>query len=287
LRHAHIQFGHCYKQQTNWDKYLSRFARGNGLLYDIEFLTDEFGRRVSAFGYHAGYSGTAIALISWTNQILNPGSTLGPISSYPSEATLVNDIQAKISEARSVNKEQFPRVLVIGALGRCGTGAVNACRAAGIPEENIIKWDMAETAKGGPFKEIAEADIFVNCIYLTQKIPAFVNLESLAQPGRRLRVICDVSCDPNNPNNPIPVYTECTTFTQPDSPVDIQGDGPPLVQVSIDHFPSLLPREASEAFSQGLLPSLLALRNRHEDGVWVRAEKIYREKVNTLPASLR
>lgn len=34
---------------------------------------------------------------------------------------------------------------------------------AGIPDEQILKWDLAETAVGGPFKEIHESDIFVNC----------------------------------------------------------------------------------------------------------------------------
>lgn len=51
-------------------------------------------------------------------------------------------------------------------------------------------------APGGPFKEIVEdADIFVNCIYLTSKIPHFVTLETLSSPNRRLSVICDVSAD--------------------------------------------------------------------------------------------
>lgn len=41
----------------------------------------------------------------------------------------------------------------------------------GIPESNIIQWDMAETKKGGPFEEIVTSDIFINCIYLSAKIP--------------------------------------------------------------------------------------------------------------------
>lgn len=35
-----------------------------------------------------------------------------------------------------------PRVLIIGALGRCGSGAVDLCLRAGIPNENVIRWDM-------------------------------------------------------------------------------------------------------------------------------------------------
>lgn len=51
-----------------------------------------------------------------------------------------------------------PRILVIGALGRCGRGAVDLCLKAGISTENVLKWDMAETAKGGPFVEIVECE---------------------------------------------------------------------------------------------------------------------------------
>lgn len=209
------------------------------------------------------------------------------MSSYQSEAKLVEDLQSSLSSALPKNANKWPRVLVIGALGRCGTGAVNACRAAGVPESNIIRWDMAETAKGGPFPEILAADIFVNCIYLTQKIPPFVTFESLAKPGRNLRVISDVSCDPNNPNNPVPVYTECSTFINPALPVTVSGDGPPLTHVSIDHMPSLLPREASEMFSKNVLASLLTLDRRYEEGVWTRAEKLYKEKVAELPLEMR
>src|SRR2546421_9651311 len=47
LKHVHVQFAHCYKQQAGWEKVLARFARGNGVLLDLEFLTDSSGRRVA------------------------------------------------------------------------------------------------------------------------------------------------------------------------------------------------------------------------------------------------
>ena len=58
------------------------------------------------------------------------------------------------------------------------------------------KLPMLTSCAGGPFKEIVEdADIFVNCIYLSSKIPPFVNVESLSSPNRSLSVVCDVSAD--------------------------------------------------------------------------------------------
>lgn len=54
LDHVMVHFAHCYKKQNGWEKVLGRFAQGSGLLYDLEFLQDETGRRVAAFGFHAG-----------------------------------------------------------------------------------------------------------------------------------------------------------------------------------------------------------------------------------------
>ena len=47
--------------------------------------------------------------------------------------------------------------------------------------------------------------IFINCIYLSSKIPNFVDMQSLDTPNRKLSVVCDVSADTTNPNNPIPI----------------------------------------------------------------------------------
>lgn len=124
--------------------------------------------------------------------------------------------------------------------------------------------------------------VFVNCIYLSSKIPHFVDHKSLAAPDRKLSVVCDVSADTTNPHNPIPIYEIATTFTEPTVPVEVKS-GPPLSVISIDHLPSMLPREASDSFSGLLLPHLLELKKWRDDAVWARAEKLYKEKVQTLP----
>ena len=83
---------------------------------------------------------------------------------------------------------------------------------------------MAETAKGGPFQEILDVDIFINCIYLTSAIPPFLTYDFIKTAGgknRRLGVIVDVSCDTTNPNNPIPVYSVNTTFPEPTVDVEL------------------------------------------------------------------
>jgi saccharopine dehydrogenase (NAD+, L-lysine-forming) len=288
LKHTHVQFAHCYKTQAGWEQVLSRFPQGGGTLLDLEFLQDATGRRVAAFGYHAGYAGAALAVEAWAHQLQHPESTTMPgVTSYANQDLLVADVKTKMAEGETL-AHRLPTVLVIGALGRCGSGAVDLCKQIGIPDAQIIKWDLAETKEygPGPFPQIVEADIFVNCIYLSDPIPPFLNAESLSSPKRNLRVVCDVSCDTTNPHNPIPIYNANSTFDNPTRAV-AGIENPKLSVISIDHLPSLLPREASEAFSQSLLPSLLTLKSRGESPVWQQAEKLFGDKVLTLPEDLR
>lgn len=282
LKHTHIQFAHCYKQQRDWDKVLGRFARGGGTLLDLEFLTDDNGRRVAAFGYHAGLAGAALALKVWSWQLHHKAAEPFPsVSCYPNEIELISDVKKAISDGIKKSGRE-PRVIIIGALGRCGSGAVALCEQVGVKDQNILKWDIAETTKGGPFSEIVQCDVFVNCIYLSSKIPSFIDKSSLNVSERKLSVVCDVSADTTNPFNPIPIYTEATTFIKPTVPVEVENE-PPLSVISIDHLPSLVPREASEAFSRDLLPSLLLLKSRAISPVWTKAETLFREKLATLP----
>ena len=144
---------------------------------------------------------------------------------------------------------------------------MDLCKAVGVPDSSLIKWDLQETtAMSGPYVVVRESDIFINCIYLSADIPKFVTEEFLKAGPRRLSVVCDVSCDTTNPMNPIPFCNEPTSFEQPTKL--LRGFDPPLSYITIDHLPSLLPREASEAFSLALLPSLLELKDRSNSRVW-------------------
>lgn len=282
LIHEHIQFAHCYKDQGGWQDVLLRFPAGNGTLYDLEFLENAQGRRVAAFGFYAGFAGAAIGVLDWAfKQTHADSENLPGVSAYPNEAALVKDVKDALDAALEKTGGKYPRCLTIGALGRCGSGALDLFRKVGVPEELLLKWDMAETAKGGPFQEIADSDIFVNCIYLSKPIAPFINFTMLSEPSRKLRSIVDVSADTTNPHNPIPVYTIATVFSEPTVLVETAG-GPKLSVCSIDHLPSMLPREASEFFSRDLLPSLLELPNRATSPVWVGAKKLFDHHVSRL-----
>lgn len=53
--------------------------------------------------------------------------------------------------------------------------------------------------------------------------------------------------------------------------------------IAIDHLPTALPRESSEAFSRDLLPSLLELKHRDTAPIWTTAEALFKEKSALLP----
>lgn len=263
LVHRHIMFGHAYKAQSAGARLLQRFAAGGGVLYDLEYLVDDGGRRVAAFGYWAGYAGAAVSLLAWAAQA--QGDTLGetcpPVSTWPTAEDLQADLRAALGQAPR------PTAIVIGALGRVGSGARDLCAAMEVP---VTPWDMAETASGGPFPEILDHALFLNCILAMPGVPVFVPPEARTAP-RTLRVIGDIACDPDSPFNPIPIYDQATSWAKPVTRVQ---DAPPLDVMAIDNLPSLLPRESSLDFAEQLLPHLLTL-DAIDSGVWGRAHHTY------------
>ena len=259
LIHRHIMFGHAFKGQPAGQVLLKRFKAGGGTLYDLEYLVDEAGRRVAAFGYWAGYAGAAISLKCWAAQ--HAGGIAGPVHKYPGKGALLADL---VADLRGL---PHPRALIIGALGRVGTGAADLCSTLGV---ETTLWDMAETASGGPFPEVLQHEIFLNCILAKPGCPVFVPASAKTDP-RKLTVIGDIACDPTSDFSPIKVYDRTTSWQEPALRV---ADHPPLDVTAIDNLPSLLPVEASEDYAAQLLPSLLTL-SALEAGVWGRAKTEY------------
>lgn len=264
LTHRHIHFAHVYKEQRGWQSFLNRFQPG-ALLWDLEYLVDDNHRRIAAFGHWAGFAGAALALKSWALQ--QQRRSLGAVNAYDHQSQLVDEVATELSLC-----ERKPTLLVIGAKGRSGRGAVAMANAVGA---KVIEWDLAETQSGGPFPAINQADILVNCVLVNQDLPPFVTREMLSDPLRQLSVIADVSCDPYGDYNPLPIYDHCTNFVKPQLRL-IDGDNP-LDLIAIDHLPSMLPRESSDDYVSQLLPYLLTLDSA-DSGVWTKAEALYYQK---------
>lgn len=280
LEHRHIYFAHCYKNQGGWAQIMNKFITGKGMLWDLEFLVDDKGRRIAAFGRAAGVVGMALGILQWCHQQM--GTPMTELSSWKETQALVDEVKDMVNKVREAKglDENSPTTHVVGALGRCGGGACWFAEQAGI--KKITRWDMEETKGGGPFPALAEQNILVNCIYLSAKIPPFLTMEICEQPTRNLTVFVDVSCDTTNPNNPFPVYTEATDLFNPVLRT-IEGDKP-LDVIAIDHLPSLVPTDSSEGFSEFLLPHILDLPQNGP--VWARAGELFNKKVEEAKAVL-
>ena len=268
LRHRHIMFGHAYKGQPAGQTLLRRFRDGGGALYDLEYLTDENGRRLAAFGYWAGYAGAAVSLRAWAAQ--RRGGICGPVQAWSTQRALNDALRAELDATGAMR----PRAIVVGALGRVGSGASDLLAAMGV---QVTKWDMAETASGGPFPEILMHDLFINCILAGPGAPVLVPASATA-PGRGLTVIGDVACDPSSDFNPIKVYDQVTDWQ---NPVRRVADAPALDVMAIDNLPSLLPRESSLDFAAQLLPVLHGL-DQMDTGPWARARAIFDKHLAAL-----
>ena len=265
LPHRHILFGHAYKGQPAGRELLKRFKAGGGEMYDLEYLVEENGRRVAAFGYWAGFAGAAVTVKAWLAQ--QWGEVCGPVGVYPSRDALVAELEEELAQLGG----RVPSAIVIGALGRVGRGASDLCEALSMP---VTRWDIAETKSGGPFPEVLQHDIFLNSILAMPGCPVFVPADAPTSE-RRLTAIGDIACDPTSDFSPVKVYDRTTTWAEP---VIRVHDAPPLDVMAIDNLPSMLPKESSEDFAAQLLPHLLTL-NALDQGVWGRAFQTFQKHV--------
>ncbi|MFI9269508.1 saccharopine dehydrogenase [Kitasatospora sp. NPDC052896] len=249
LTHRHIFFGHAYKGQDGAGELLGRFAAGGGTLLDLEYLADAAGRRLAAFGYWAGYVGAALAVLHGRGRLRTPLEPLGKA-----------ELDAALGEPHVAEP---PAALVIGALGRCGRGAVDALRTAGLTP---TEWDVAETRQLDR-AALLDHDILLNTVLATRPIPPFLRPADLDDPRRRLSVVADVTCDVTSDLNVLPVYDAVTDWRQP---VRRLREAKPLDLIAIDNLPSLLPAEASRAFSAELSPQLPLLGDDDPASPWRR-----------------
>lgn len=261
LTHRHIYFAHLYKGQVGALKTLKRFERGNGKLYDLEYLVDENQRRIAAFGVWAGFVGAALGVELWIRQQL--GETTNDwnnIKPFKNEADLLDHYRALLQKV-----DRKPTSLVLGASGRCGKGAHDLLDKLGL---SASLYGRKETASPNLHREILDHDILINTVLMTSKTEPFLTREQL-DLERNLSVLSDVSCDPTGAFNPLPFYSDCTTMDRPAFSLDTQKR---FDITAIDHLPSILPRESSEDFANQLFPHLRSfLKGEIKNTPWERS----------------
>jgi saccharopine dehydrogenase (NAD+, L-lysine forming) len=263
LHHHHIYFAHAFKGQSDARTTVTRFREGGGRLYDLEYLTDERGRRVVAFGYWAGYVGAALGALQLAGSLKSP--------------LVPTDKPTLDTRLREAALPTGTGTVVTGARGRSGTGATDALAVAGL---DAVRWDRAES-RSRDVSELLGHDLLVNCVFTTTPTTPFVTTDDLDR-RRHLHLISDVTCDVTSGTNMLPVNRATTTWEDPVRRIT-GDDGGWMDVIAIDNLPSLVPREASTTFSADLTPHLLGLAGHPPVGPWQAAAEAFDKALADLP----
>jgi saccharopine dehydrogenase (NAD+, L-lysine forming) len=310
---AYVFFAHVIKGQPFNMPMLQRMLDQGCTLIDYEKVTDEAGRRLIFFGWHAGVAGMLETLwalgqrLAWQG-IANPFTTLRRAYEYHDIAEAKAAVQQAGEAIRrnGLPAEIAPLTIGVAGYGNVARGAweildllpvqrVEPAELGGLDtlhystsviyattfrEEHLaapLATDAAfdlqhyystPQAYRSDFEQyLSHLSVLVNAIYWDPRYPRLVTKEYLrsafAAGQPKLRVIGDISCDidgaiectvkATEPGEPNFVYNPLTGDVRD----GVEGEG--VVVMAVDILPSELPRDASEYFSQVLLPYVPAL----------------------------
>lgn len=277
-------FAHVAKEQPYNQQLMRALLDKNITHIDYEYLTNENGQRLIAFGYWAGMVGAHNAIWAYARRT-------GAFE-FPRLKDLYD------YEAAKVVYDQLtlpPLRVVLTGTGRVGQGAARVLEDIGftrlIPSEylsgagesvytQLHVRDYAKHPNGGPIdkhhfyahgEEYASAfgpyakvsDVFINGIFWDGKAPAFFTAEEMKSPDFRIQVIGDVTCD-IAPASSVPSTLFASTIADPVFGYDpatgkaLDPYQPGMIDVmSIDNLPSELPRDASSAFGDVFIETIL------------------------------
>jgi saccharopine dehydrogenase (NAD+, L-lysine forming) len=286
-------FSHTIKKQSYNQKLLQAVIRKKIRLMDYETIKNHRGERLIAFGHYAGMVGAHNAL--WT--LAQRSQTFELPRMYQSHDYF--------AVKKIYRKTTFPAIkIVLTGNGRVAQGALEVLRDMKIKqvvpsdfltrtyneavftqlqcEHYVTRKDGATFVKSAFYKNPSEhkssfapytnvADVFINGIYWDPSGPAFFELDEMAKPDFKIKVIADVTCDiapassvPSTlrPSTiPDPVYGFDPQTQQETAPYQANG----IDIMAIDNLPNELPRDASEFFGkqfiEKVLPELLHYDN--------------------------
>ncbi len=296
---SYLFFSHVAKKQPHNRELIQAIAQKGITLLDHEYLTDQKGVRLVAFGHWAGVVGAYNAMRA--RGIRTDRYELPP-------AHKCHDYNEMMSGLKNV--QLLPKKILISGGGRVAGGALEVFRTIGVkevsPEEYLTKsynepvlcridpWHYAKRKNGKPFEwdhwvsspmeyestflpYTKVTDIFVACHYWDFRSPNFFSKEDMRSPDFKITVIADVSCDIPGP---IPSSLRATTIAEP-----FYGYNPILereeiaftskrniTMMTVDNLPGELPRDASTDFGKTLVEKVIPhFLGNDEEGVVMRA----------------
>ncbi|MBK8882144.1 MAG: alanine dehydrogenase [Bacteroidales bacterium] len=282
---TYLFFAHVAKKQPHNIDMFRAMTQEKLSLIDYEYLTTDRGQRVVAFGRHAGIVGAY-------NGIRARGIKTNRFKLKP--AYQCHDLDEMWAGLRLIELKPGLKILLTGE-GRVANGAIETLSIANVvqvsPEDYLNReFEVPVFCQIGPqhytkhrsgkefsfdhFRMHPEeyesafipytrlTDILITGHYWDPRSPVFFTKEDMRDPGFRISVIADISCDVNGP---IPSTIRATTIADP-----FYGFNPYLeteetsftslkniTTMSIDNLPGELPRDASHSFGIMLMENVL------------------------------
>ena len=258
LSYKHLFFSHTYKNQINNIEILSKFKKEKGIIYDLEYLVDDKNKRLIAFGFWAGFIGTAISLLQFYYKSINKEL----VNLVPQD-----DYKILIDELKNYeNYYKNIEIGIIGINGRCSQGCKYLLDKLDIKYIGYSRSDVLDS--------LINHDIIINCIKLEKDTEFTIISDKNLGDFKKLSIINDVSCDITAVNNPIKLNYQLTTFNNPIYKYNKQLD-----IICIDNLPSLLPIDSSTEFSNKLIELILTI---NDDKIWENLENLYYYKIEHI-----
>ncbi|MEA3460777.1 MAG: NAD(P)-dependent oxidoreductase [Bacteroidota bacterium] len=287
----YLFFSHTAKKQPYNRELLQEVVRKGIQLVDYEYLTDEKGIRVVAFGRWAGVVGAY-------NGLRASGLKSGDFQLKPASDCF--DLEELLQELKKVELKQN-RIVVTGG-GRVAGGALEILEGAGVlqvdAEEFLTKefdqaiftrldpWHYASRQDGSAFDfahfmkqpELyknsilpfaARTDMFIACHFWDPASPVMLSRDALTGGELPISLVADISCDIDGP---IASTIRASTIASPFYGYDPASgretapfDEGVITVMAVDNLPGELPRDASADFGSALMehvvPELLGARD--------------------------
>lgn len=281
---TYLFFSHTIKKQPYNKKLLQEVIRKQIRLIDYEALKDKQGNRLVAFGRYAGIVGAYNGL--WTYGKRYGGQLLRRAH----ECFDVNELKLELRKLRLP-----PIKIILTGTGRVGKGAMETLDTAGIRKVNAVDFltrqfeepvyvqlssaDYHLRREGGHFNReefhqhperyyscfvnfASVADILMAGAYWNPNAPVLFTRQQMLEPGFRLKVIADITCDIDGS---VPSTRRASTIPDPIYDYDPVTDQvfPAFSSkrfttvMAVDNLPCELPRSASEEFGRDLIDRVL------------------------------
>lgn len=282
----YLFFGHIAKMQEYNKPLFKKLIDQKTTFTDYEYLVDEQGLRVVAFGWFAGIVGVYYTLMGWGHKNKIYQLPL-PHLNFSTQELLSNLNSANIKGIK----------IVLTGTGRVSQGAQYVLNNIGanelsperfleiessddilytvLPIEKLVAHNNRNVAfsidefskDSSNFHSIFQpyiykSDILISCHFWNNGDPVYLSESDLKDPNLRIRMVGDITCDMQgsikstlrSSTHKDPFY-DYNPKTNKEEPAFSSNDN--ISVMAVDTCPNALPREASQFFGEQLINNVL------------------------------